>query len=187
MGVLWMAYCTVSVNVVSCDREPEVAVTVKVYDCALRLLFDPHPLNPTARAAPTRASTTRLFHRRAALRSLPEKGSRMRQNAIGSVPPANGRAGRSSAALPGNCTCRVTAVVPEPTVTVAGEKVAMEPTESPVTFSVMVPGRVGPPTGVTTSGKDANPEAVELTVPLPTGAMVKSTTVSDSTPLVAGP
>ena len=130
-GVPCGTYCTVSFNDAECDNDPEAAVTVKEYPCEFSFALLPHPFNPTARAAPRSASTASLFHCRAALRSLPAKGSRMRLSAKGSEPPPNGRAGCASAALPGNCTRRVTVVVPEPAVTVAGEKVAVAASNRP--------------------------------------------------------
>jgi hypothetical protein len=56
------AYCTVRLSVVECDKEPEVAVTVREYNSELILPGPPHPVNPTASAAPRRASTASRLH-----------------------------------------------------------------------------------------------------------------------------
>ncbi len=111
----------------------------------------------------------------------------MRQSANGSGPPPNGLAGRWFAAEPGNCTCRVTVVSPEPAATEAGAKVAIAPRESPVMFRVIAAGRVEPPTGLTTSEKGAIPPAGTFAESPPATANVKSMTFCESTPLTLGP
>ena len=55
-------YCTVRFAVMECDKGPDAAVMVKEERCGVRVT-PPHPVNPTARAAPTRASTANLFQR----------------------------------------------------------------------------------------------------------------------------